>query len=94
MSWINLGEVAHIVERMAGAERARHVVQQLRHQIALDLPSESRVLEAARIKARYAMAYADAFAVATALAHDAVILTGDPEILEAGGPWRTDDLRP
>jgi predicted nucleic acid-binding protein len=93
MSWMNVGEVAYIVERMAGAERARHVVRHLRHQIALDLPSESRVLEAARIKARYAMAYADAFAVATALAHDAVILTGDPEILEAGGPWQTDDLR-
>ena len=39
------------------------------------------------------MAYADAFAVATALAHDAMILTGDPEILDAGGPWLTDDLR-
>ncbi len=93
MSWINLGEVAYIVERMADAERARHVVQQLRHQIGLDLPSQLRVLEAARIKARYPMAYADAFAVATALAHDAVILTGDPEILEAGGPWLAEDLR-
>jgi len=29
----------------------------------------TRVLEAAHIKARYPMAYADAFAVATALAH-------------------------
>ena len=66
---------AHRVERMAGAVRARHIVQQLRHQIALDLRSESRVLAAARIKASYPMAYADAFAVATALAHDAVILT-------------------
>jgi hypothetical protein len=39
------------------------------------------------------MAYPDAFAVATAVAHHAVILTGDPGILEAGGPWSTDDLR-
>jgi predicted nucleic acid-binding protein len=93
MSWINVGEVAYIIERMSTAERARDVVRQLRHRIALDLPSGSRVLEAARIKARYPMAYADAFAVATALAHEAVILTGDPEILEAGGPWLTDDLR-
>lgn len=59
----------------------------------LELPSESRVLEAARIKARYPMAFADAYAVATALGHDAVILTGDPEILDAGGPWRSLDLR-
>jgi predicted nucleic acid-binding protein len=93
MSWINLGEVAYIVERMAGENRVRDIVQHLRHQLALDLPSESRVLEAARIKASYPMAYADAFAVATALARDATLLTGDPEILDAGGPWRTEDLR-
>ena len=93
MSWINLGEVASIIERRAGAERARHGVRQRRHQIVMDLPSESRVLEAARITARYPMAYADAFAVATALPYDAVILTGDPEILEAGGPRVTRDLR-
>ncbi len=93
MSWINGGEVAYVVERMAGSPRARQVVQQLRHQLVLELPSESRVLEAARIQATYPMAYADAFAVATAQAHDAMILTVDPEILDAGGPWRADDLR-
>ena len=93
MSWINLGEVAYIVERTAGENRVREIVQHLRHQLALDLPSESRVLAAARIKASYPMAYADAFAVATALARDATLLTGDPEILDAGGPWRTEDLR-
>jgi predicted nucleic acid-binding protein len=93
MSWINVGEVAYIVERMAGLDRARRTVQQLRQQMVLELPSESRLLEAARIKANYAMAYADAFAVATARAHHAMILTGDPEILDTGGPWRTEDLR-
>ncbi len=45
MSWINLGEVAYIVERMAGVDRARQVVQQLRQQLVLDLPSEARVLD-------------------------------------------------
>ena len=39
------------------------------------------------------MALADAFAVATALAHEAVLLTGDPEILDIGGTWMTEDLR-
>ena len=61
--------------------------------LTLELPSEARVLEAARIKAAYPMADADAFAVATALAHRAVLLTGDPEILDAGGAWSTEDLR-
>jgi predicted nucleic acid-binding protein len=93
MSWINLGEVAYIVERLTGVDRAERVVRQLRHQLTLDLPTETRVLEAARIKAGYRMAFADAFAVATAMAHGASVLTGDPEILDADGPWRSVDLR-
>jgi predicted nucleic acid-binding protein len=93
MSWINLGEVSYIVERAAGADRARQIVQDLRRGLTLDLPSELRVLEAARIKARYPMADADAFAVATAIAHRATLLTGDPEILDTTADWPTEDLR-
>jgi predicted nucleic acid-binding protein len=94
MSWINLGEVAYIVERQAGETRARQLVQDLRPRLTLDLPSQIRVLEAAHIRAHHPMAYADAFAVATALAHRATLLTGDPEILEGDPRWRTADLRP
>jgi predicted nucleic acid-binding protein len=93
MSWINLGEVAYIVERLTGADRARRIVQDLRRRLTLDLPSELRVLEAARIKARHSTAYADAFAVATASAHRATLLTGDPEILDADSDWPIEDLR-
>ena len=93
MSWINLGEVAYIVERRAGVDRARRVVRELRPRLTLDLPSEARVLEAAHLKAGYAMAYADAFAVATAIAHGATLLTGDPEILNGDPAWPVEDLR-
>ncbi len=52
------------------------------------------MLEAASIKAKHALAYADAFAIATAIAHDASLLTGDSEILDAGEPtWQAVDLR-
>ncbi|MBI5212245.1 MAG: type II toxin-antitoxin system VapC family toxin [Nitrospirae bacterium] len=37
------------------------------------------VIEAAKIKSRYAISYADCFAVAAAIKEDAVIVTGDPE---------------
>jgi predicted nucleic acid-binding protein len=94
MSWINLGEVAYIVERMAGTDRSRQVVRELRHQLSLDLPTEARVLEASHIKAANAIAYADAFAIATAIAHDCTLLTGDPEILNGDPRWQTLDLRP
>jgi predicted nucleic acid-binding protein len=93
MSWINLGEVAYIVERVAGAEKSRRSIQELRRRLSLDLPSERRVLEAARIKAHYPMAYADAFAVATAVAHQATLLTGDPELLDKNASWSCEDLR-
>ena len=39
-----------------------------------------RVRRAAELKSRHAIAYADAFAVATAVEFNAVLLTGDPEI--------------
>jgi predicted nucleic acid-binding protein len=94
MSWINLGEVFYVVQRATGADRARAVVGDLRHRLSLDLPTEARVLEAAAIKGRHALAYADAFAIATALSHRASLLTGDPEILEGGDPtWPVVDLR-
>lgn len=93
MSWINVGEVAYVLERRAGAERSREVVRELRRLLNLDLPTEERVIAAARVKAGHRMAYADAFAVATALAHGADLLTGDPEIIEGNPEWPIVDLR-
>ncbi len=93
MSWINVGEVAYVLERRAGIDRSREVVRELRRLLNLDLPTEERVIEAARVKAGHRMAYADAFAVATALAHGADLLTGDPEILRGDTSWSVVDLR-
>ena len=93
MSWINLGEVFYIVRRDQSDSEAHEVVRDLRLRLDLDLPSEHRVLAAATIKADHPMAYADAFAAATAAAHDATLLTGDPELLREGSTWRWEDLR-
>jgi predicted nucleic acid-binding protein len=89
----NVGEVAYVVERRAGADRSRDVVRELRRLVNLDLRTEERVIEAARVKAGYQMAYADAFAVATALARGADLLTGDPEILQGDASWSVVDIR-
>jgi predicted nucleic acid-binding protein len=93
MSWINLGEVFYVVHRLAGRREAHDVVRRLRSTLTLDLPSERRVLEAATLKTGHRLAYADAFAIATAVAHNARLLTGDPEILEGDPNWATLDLR-
>ncbi|MFZ1438918.1 MAG: hypothetical protein WAX12_13520 [Candidatus Microthrix subdominans] len=39
------------------------------------------------------MAYADAFAAATAISLDATLWTGDPELLTENADWRWRDLR-
>lgn len=93
MSWINLGEVYYVIRRQQGATEADETLRDLRPTLSLDLPSEQRVIEAARLKADYRFAYADAFAAATAIAHNARLLTGDPELLHGGAPWRSEDLR-
>jgi predicted nucleic acid-binding protein len=93
MSWINLGEVAYVLERRSGQAPARDAIRRLRPSLDLELPSERRVLEAAALKARHRFAYADAFAVATALAHRATLMTGDPEIIRADPAWPVLDLR-
>ena len=93
MSWINVCEVFYVTMRTGGPTLARDVVDDLRRMLRLDDATPERVLEAGEIKAMHSMALGDAFAVATAMAHDAVLLTGDPEILDARGPWQTEDLR-
>jgi predicted nucleic acid-binding protein len=92
MSWINLGEVYYAVRREAGAAEAESTLALLRPLLTLDAATPERVLEAARIKAVYPLAYGDAFAIATAAAHAAVLLTGDPEITKRTVACRVEDL--
>ena len=94
-SWVNLVEVYDRVERDHGRLAADDTLASLRTTLALDLPGTGRMIEAARLKARAAIALGDCFAVATAAAHELVLLTGDPEILELQDPpCATEDLRP
>lgn len=95
VSWVTIGEVACVVERAAGPREARRCVRDLRACLRLDLPSDMRVLQAAAIKASHPMAYAEAFAVATARAHGCPLLTGDPvvPVVAAGAGWDVVDLR-
>jgi predicted nucleic acid-binding protein len=93
ISWINLGEVYYTVHRAAGGAEAETTLALLRPMLALDLVTVERVLAAARIKALHPLAYGDALAVATATAHGAVLLTGDPELTRRSLGCRVEDLR-
>jgi ribonuclease VapC len=82
-SVINLGEAYY---RLVRVDRSREAESLWRLALRGDLPvsvkdaTRQRVRRAADLKARHAMAYADAFAVATAVEFKAILLTGDPEI--------------
>lgn len=93
MSWMNLGEVYYVVYRAAGEPRADEVARDLQARVALDTTSPGRIIGAATIKALHPMAFGDAFAIATTLAHDAVLFTGDPEIVDRERLCAVEDLR-
>ncbi len=93
ISWINLGEVFYVLLRLHGQDEAVTTVRDLRDVTAPELPTAERVLEAAQVKGTYRMAYADAFAAATAIGREATLWSGDPELLIQPAPWRWRDLR-
>lgn len=93
MSWINVGEVYYSIRRRWGPPVADELLPRLLANVAAEMPSALRVIEAATLKSEYRMSYADAFAAATAIAHDAELWTGDPELLVHDAPWRWRDLR-
>jgi predicted nucleic acid-binding protein len=94
VSWVNLVEVYYRVEHDHGCSVADEILASLRASLAPDLPGTARMVEAARLKAAAPIALGDCFALATAAAHDLVLLTGDPEILGlVDPPCRLEDLR-
>lgn len=95
MSWVNLVEVHYRTARDHGREEADQVLAELRPQITEDLPGVLAMRAVASLKAEHPIALADCFAVALAAAEGAVLLTGDPEIIERADelPCKVTDLR-
>jgi len=81
MNEIHVGEVYYVTAKHRSLERADEFLRRL-ETLPIQLVSNGfpEVLEAARIKARFPVSYADAFAVATAIRTKAVIVTGDREL--------------
>ncbi len=94
MCAVNFAEVYSVVLMTNGVEYARDAIGFLRPRISLEIPTYERVMQALHLKSTFHMALGDGFAVATALAHDAELWTGDAELLFTGCPWEARDLRP
>lgn len=95
MSWINLVEVHYRTSRDHGKEEANRTLDELRPRVTEHLPGVSAMRAAADLKASHPMALADCFAVALAASEGAVLLTGDPEIIDWAKslPCEVKDLR-
>lgn len=80
MNAINLGEIVYSTKRAFGDQKKIEVlahVERLGFRI-LPVPNDL-VFRAAEYKASYSMSFADCFALASAVEHRAIVVTGDPE---------------
>jgi predicted nucleic acid-binding protein len=77
---INLGEIIYTTKKDFGDQKKLEVlasIERLNFRI-LPIPNEL-IFQASEYKAEYSISYADCFALASAVEHKAVIVTGDPE---------------
>lgn len=82
MSWVNLVEVHYRLARDHGQGEADRAVEEFRSQITEDLPGVSMMRAVATLKAEHPIALAGCFAIALAATERALLLTGDPEIID------------
>jgi predicted nucleic acid-binding protein len=77
---VNWGEVYYIILRELGAERVDQVMEAISNlPIEIITADQEITREAARLKSRGGIAYADCFAAALAKLRKSELLTGDPE---------------
>jgi ribonuclease VapC len=80
MSVVNWGEVYYNTMREQGVAEAERVILQLdKFPIQMVEVNKGLAYEAAKLKGKYRIAYADCFAVALSAKLNASLVTGDPE---------------
>jgi uncharacterized protein len=93
VSVVNLGEVYYIISRARGDNEAQESIDDLKKQpLTLISATDERVMAAARFKAAHPVSYADAFAAATSLELEAILVTGDPELVQLKEHLRLQEL--
>jgi len=80
ISIINWGEIYYNIYRVQGEAEAESVITQVgRYPIELIDADQALTLEAAKLKGKYKIAYADCFAAALANRLSAKVVTGDKD---------------
>lgn len=94
ISIINVGEIYYRVGKTLGAQEAEAILDDLDSLPLQVIPAENDlVLSAARWKMRYPISYADAFAAAAAEKLNAILVTGDPELIALDGKLQLAALK-
>lgn len=94
LSVINLGELLYIFGRKHSPSAADKLLSYLK-QLPIHILSanEDRVLAAARFKMTHTISYAHAFAAASAIELQAILVTGDPELLSLAQELELEALK-
>jgi len=80
---INLGEIIYSTKKEFGDQKKLEILANIERLNFTILPiSNNLIFQAAEYKAQYSISYADCFALASAVEHKAILVTGDPEFRE------------
>jgi len=94
MSIVNAGEVWYVIARRTSPVEADETIEELRSVgIKFDNVEWEITRQAAVLKSKHTMSYADAFAAALALQKNAHLVTGDPEFKSVEGVVKIRWLR-
>jgi ribonuclease VapC len=86
MSAINAGEVYYFLLKHHGENLAQSWRKSLHTlPVTVEMPTADDIWDAAWLKGKFRIAYADAFAAALALKHRCPVVTGDPELRSIPG---------
>jgi predicted nucleic acid-binding protein len=77
---INVGEIYYMISRKSNSKNAEGAIAAIKQMpIQIIEPDLKMCLDAAAIKAKHSLSYADAFAAALTINKKAVLITGDEE---------------
>ncbi len=80
MTAINVGEVYYMISRKSNMKNAETAIAGIKQMpILIVEPDLKMCLDAAAIKAKHSLSYADAFAAVLTISRKAVLITGDDE---------------
>lgn len=82
---VNIGEIYYMISRKSSTKNAEEAIHALLHFPLLIVEADLKLsLEAAKLKAKYSISYADAFAAALTITKKATLITGDDEFEALG----------